>query len=60
MFRPDVVRGVRDETEEVVVQVAALPIMYVVRDFTTRGVFYVQPVSHAGYSNVSECHLGRC
>jgi hypothetical protein len=41
----------------VVPQVAALPILYV---GTTRVVLYVQLVSHAGYSNVSLRHFGRC
>ena len=34
--------------------VVAWPIVYVVCDFTTSGVLYVQPVSRAGYSNVSQ------
>ena len=42
--------------EEVVLQVAALPILYVVRYFTSRGVLDVQPVSHAGYSSVRARH----
>jgi hypothetical protein len=37
--------------------VVALPIVYV--DFTTSGVLYVQPVSRAGYSNVSQRPLAR-
>jgi hypothetical protein len=43
----------------VVVQVAALSILYVVARITTRGVLYSQPVSHAGYSNVHPRHSGR-
>ena len=49
-----------DGPEEVVVQVAALLVVYVVCGFTTRGELYVQPVSRAGYSNVSQRHFGRC
>jgi hypothetical protein len=48
------------ETEEVVLQVAVLPILYVIRTFTTWSVLCVQPVSLAGYSNVSLRHLDRC
>ena len=47
-------------TEEVVLQVAALPILYVVRYFTIRGVLNVHPVSRAGYNSVHPRHLGRC
>jgi hypothetical protein len=46
--------------EDVVQQVAALPIFYVVLHVTTRGVLYAQLASHAGYSNVYPRHLGRC
>jgi hypothetical protein len=44
----------------VVLQVAAVPILYVVRYFTTRSVLDVQPVSRAGYSSVHPRHLERC
>ena len=43
----------------VVLQVAALSILYVVPRVTTRGVLYSEPVSHAGYSNVPPRHSGR-
>ena len=49
-----------DGATEVVLQVAALPMLSVVRYFTTSGVLYSQPVSRAGYSNVHPRHLGRC
>jgi hypothetical protein len=42
-------------TKEVVLQVAALPILYVVRDFTTMGVLYVPAAvvcTHATWSGV--------
>jgi hypothetical protein len=45
---------------DVVLQVAALPILYVVSYVTTAGVLHAQPVSHAGYSNVHPRHVGRC
>ena len=59
IFGADVDRG-GDEAEEVVLQVTALPILYVVRSFTTRRVLYAQPVSLAGYSDVYPRHLGQC
>jgi hypothetical protein len=46
--------------EDVVLQVAALPIMYVVPNVTIRSVLYAQPVNYAGHSNVYPHHLGRC
>jgi hypothetical protein len=37
--------------EVVVMQVSALPILYIVSDVTTRSMLYAQRVIHAGHSN---------
>jgi hypothetical protein len=43
----------------VVLQVAALPILYVVSNITCRGVLYAQPVVLASYSYVTHATWGR-
>lgn len=43
--------------EGVVLQEAALSILYIVPNITSRGLRYVQPVN---YSNVHSRHWGRC
>jgi hypothetical protein len=48
--------GERGDEADVVLQVAAPPMSYVVHCVTTRGMRYAQPVSHAGYSNVHSRH----
>ena len=44
--------------EDVVLQVAALPILYVVSNITSRGVLYAQPVILASYGYVTHATWG--
>jgi hypothetical protein len=52
--------GVINGADDVVLLVAALPILYAVLNVTTKGVLYSQPVRQTSYSNVHPRHLGRC